>query len=932
MSAAPASSAPEPLVVRARWVVLALLVALCAWLVPGIGSLRHDDDVLAFLPPENPDVVAFREVADRFGMLEVALVGLRSDDPLLAPERTEQVRTLATRLSELPGVRLVLSYPEFPDAKVEGDTLVVRALVPPGTTDPDEIRRRVLANPDAVGNFISSDGEAAAIFAYLTPQSGADRATQRTEQLAAIRAAVDENWDGEAFYGGAPFMETAASTASREDIERLSPVVIGVLVIASALLLGSVTAAGLNLVITGLGVALIVGAHGRFGEGFTIVSSTTPVMMVALGGAFGMHMLAGFQRQAGSSRERAAATLRELWKPVTLSGLTTATAFFALLVMPQVPMQRFGLVAGVGVLMLLVLALVALPALLAVLPGRLLPTRENPHLPLRWVPPLWVVAGLALGGGALATQLRSEPDTTEMFDTSSEPRRADAFFNEHFGGSQFLQLAIEADLTQPVVLREIRDMVTELRAVEGVADVRSLVEPVALLSEGFGGRRDVPESQPRARRVILNLADQSAMTQLMVPDGDAAIVHVKLAPGGGEHQQRVTAQVREIVAAHDVEALPKGEAQSDALRPVVRDYVRARLATLIGEDLDAARFDAILSSKPTAASMADELRRLRDRALATDELIEPVPDAEREAVDPATLYDTRGAALEAYLRPLLPTLIADDPEGVGYVAEFLGQWVDDAIERNRFTATCGALGLPAPPPPAAPDDEPVEDVESPADPQVEPEGQRCREVLAVLSELGDPEWTIPAGNDAPELARHSWRVRLTGQPVIGQAFAQSVTTSLRDSTLVSLGALTVVLLVFGQARALVPAVWTVLLTAGAITLLGHPISIGTSMVACIALGAGVDFAIHLGVRARQARRERSSEEPVPPDAPSPGRVATDALGGVVLVTGVQLALAFLVLLASEMPPLRQFGAGLAIGLLGAAAGAVWLTPRLHRSW
>ncbi|MCX4242900.1 MMPL family transporter [Paraliomyxa miuraensis] len=911
------SSAPEPSIVRARWVVLALLVALCAWLVPGISALRHDDDVLAFLPPEHDDVVAFREVADRFGMLEVALIGLRSEDPLLSPERTDRVRTLATRISELPGVRLVLAYPEFPEAKVEGDTLVVRPLVPPGTSDPDEIRRRVLSNPDAVGNFIAPDGEAAAIFAYLTPASGAERAALRGEQLGAIRATVSEHWDREAYYGGAPFMEMAASTASREDIERLSPIVIGVLVVASALLLGSITAAGLNLVITGLGVALIVGAHGRFGEPFTIVSSTTPVMMVALGGAFGMHMLAGFQRQAGDSRGRASATLRELWKPVLLSGLTTATAFFALLVMPQAPMQRFGVVAGVGVLILLVLALVALPALLAVLPSRWIPTRDNPHLPLRLLPPLWLVAVLGIGGAALGTRLQSEPDTTEMFAPDSEPRKADAFFNEHFGGSQFLQIAIEADLTQPVVLREIRDMVDELRAVEGVVDVRSLVDPVALLSEGFGGRKDIPETQPRTRRVITNLADQAAMKQLMVPEGDAAIIHVKLAPGGGEQQQRITTQVRAIVDAHDVPALAQGDAQSPALLPVVRDAVRTRLARVVGEDIDVARFDAILEAKPSATSMADELRRLRDRALGTDEIIEPVPDAEREAVDPGTLIDLRGKPLEDHLRQRLPTLVAQDAEGVGYLAEFLGQWIDDAIERNRFTATCDVLGLPAPPPPDEEGAEPKP--ETNAGGEGEPEGQRCRQVLAVLSELGDAEWKIPAGVDAPELSSHEWKIRLTGQPVIGQAFADSVTTSLRDSTLVSLGALALVLLVFGHLRALLPAVWTLMLTAGAISLLGHPISIGTSMVACIALGAGVDFAIHLGVRARNATDRAQS-----------GREATEALGGVVLVTGVQLALAFLVLLASEMPPLQQFGAGLAIGLLGAAAGAVWLTPRLHR--
>jgi predicted RND superfamily exporter protein len=88
------------------------------------------------------------------------------------------------------------------------------------------------------------------------------------------------------------------------------------------------------------------------------------------------------------------------------------------------------------------------------------------------------------------------------------------------------------------------------------------------------------------------------------------------------------------------------------------------------------------------------------------------------------------------------------------------------------------------------------------------------------------------------------------------------------------------------------------------------------MVSCIAIGSGVDFAIHLGVRARAI------------GGPDAGRRATDEIGNVALVTGVQLALAFLVLLASEMPPLREFGVGLAIGLVGAAAGAVWLTPRL----
>jgi predicted RND superfamily exporter protein len=51
---------------------------------------------------------------------------------------------------------------------------------------------------------------------------------------------------------------------------------------------------------------------------------------------------------------------------------------------------------------------------------------------------------------------------------------------------------------------------------------------------------------------------------------------------------------------------------------------------------------------------------------------------------------------------------------------------------------------------------------------------------------------------------------------------------------------------------------------------------------------------------------------------------------VTLISALQLALAFLVLVASEMAPLREFGIGLAIGLVGAALGACWLVPWLYR--
>jgi uncharacterized protein len=913
-------SVSDHLVVRLRWVILAAFAVVCAWLVPGIGQLRHDDDVLAFLPPDHADVITFREVADRFGMLDVALVGLRAEDGgnLLVTERVERIRALANEIETAPGVRLVLSFPDLPDATVQGDTLVVNPLVPKGTTDASEIASRVLGNGNAVGNLISNDGRAAALMIYVMDDARAG-GSSRGEQLDTIRAMVEDGWSGDTFFGGGPFVEHEAASASRKDIERLSPVVIAVLALASALLLGSITGAALNLLVTGLGVALVVGAHGRFDEPFTIVSSTTPVMMVALGGAFGMHVISGYRRQAGSSAARASAALRELWLPVVLSGITTATAFFALVVMPQVPMKRFGVVAGSGVLLLLVLALLVLPALASFLPTRWLSHRPVRHLRLPFLPPLWLMAALAVGGIALGTQLQADPDTTNVFAEDSEPRRADRFFNEHFGGSQFVQIAIEADLAEPTVLRAIRDLADAVARIEGVADVRSLIEPVAMLTEGFGGRDGIPQTPGQARRVIDNLADQAPMAQLMTTDTRGAIVHVKLAPADGAAQVRVTDAIRDAVAAMPQETIRVGSTEVLATRQAQRAQVRERVGRLVGRALDEAEFTELLEGVVRSPALLDEVAKLRDRAFGTDELVDPVPASEYEAIDPATLLEPRGAALEQLIVAELPTLNDSDPEGIPIAADQLGRWIDEARHRHRVDAMCETLELATHDPDAPQAVEPQPDPDDPfAEDVVSRPGGPCGRLLVTMSELEDEQWAIPAGVGAEAVREVPIRTRLTGQPLIGQAFADSVTHSLRTSTLVSLGALFLVLLMARNLFALVPATWTLAVTAGIITLLGHPIGVGTSMVSCIALGAGVDFAIHLGFRARRAH------------GPHPGQEATDALGMVILVTGVQLALAFCVLLASSMPPLRQFGGGLAIGLLGAAAGAVWLTPRLFR--
>ncbi|MCA9662065.1 MAG: MMPL family transporter [Myxococcales bacterium] len=901
----------DHLIVRARWLILAAFVALSAWIIPGVDDVREDNDVLAFLPPDHPEVKNFHEVAERFGMLEIGLIGLQiADGDVLSVEAVDQIRALSKTLGELPGVKVVLSYTDLPNPVVHDDGLEVAPLVPDQLRDPAEIRSRVLGSRDAVGNLISADGEAAALMVFLLHEKERD-VDARAELLSRIREVTRERWTGEAHFTGAPFIEQDAALASRADIVRLSPIVIGVLILVSGVLLGSFVAAILNVLVTGLGVGLVMGAHGVFGEALTIVSSSIPVMMVALGGAFGVHVLAGFQRQHGeSSRARASAVIRELWRPVLLSGLTTSVAFFALLVMPQVPMQRFGVAAGVGVLVLLALALFLMPALLALLPsGWMKPKPERP-MPLRVRPPLWALLVLAVAGVALSARMTADPDTGNVFSADSEPRRASAFFDDHFGGSIFLQVTVEGPLGEAVSLRELRVISEQVAAIDGVVDVRSMVDPVEVLNEALGGRRGIPETAGRAARVLTYLIGHPAMAQLMTDDADGALVHIKLAPMPGAEQVAVTAKVREVLERYrGGDVMYAAPTSIPAVREVQVAEVAARLSRLLGRPIDASLLASDAGLTPTPELRA-AITVLRDRALdSEDSPVEGVPREEIEAIDPASLITPRGAELEALLRSKLPTLAEADPEGIGFAAKFLGAWIDEELVKHRARQRCVALGLEDAP---APDANPSPTEDGPP---------TCASLEPALSELADEEWRVvspPAGVDAAAIREVPFRPRLTGQPVIGEAFAESVTTSLLSSTAVSVVGLALVLLVARQLFALAPALWTLAVTMGALSLLGVPISVGTSMVSCIAVGAGVDFAIHLLFRARQHQ------------GPDAGQIAVHEIGAVVLISALQLSAAFLVLLNSGMSPLRDFGVGLAIGLLGAGLGACWLVPALTR--
>src|SRR5690242_6111974 len=94
--------------------IVAVTIALAAVSVYFALRVEQDDNVLAFLPKNEAEVKAFYEVSDRFGSLDVALVGVGADD-VFDVSFLERLKTATKRLNETDGIEYALTLTSVED-------------------------------------------------------------------------------------------------------------------------------------------------------------------------------------------------------------------------------------------------------------------------------------------------------------------------------------------------------------------------------------------------------------------------------------------------------------------------------------------------------------------------------------------------------------------------------------------------------------------------------------------------------------------------------------------------------------------------------------------------------------------------------------------------------------------------------------------------
>jgi uncharacterized protein len=276
---------------------------------------------------------------------------------------------------------------------------------------------------------------------------------------------------------GYAVVDQAVGQRMIRDVARLFPIVALVVMLFLLVSFRSVSGVLYPLLTVLMAVAWCMGAMALLKVPLSVVGTAMPVLLVAVGSAYGIHLVHYYSRRYGghSDRRRGVAdTLDGTGRGVLMAGLTTVAGFASLSFNDIVPLRDFGIFSALGVLLALLVSLTLIPALL----GRFGVSRPS-RQPGRAASLLDRASGrligsatrianrkprtvlIAAGGVVLLSVLcfsglRVEMNNIAFFKHASDIRRADAFINRTFAGTVNIRVVFSASenngALDPVVL------------------------------------------------------------------------------------------------------------------------------------------------------------------------------------------------------------------------------------------------------------------------------------------------------------------------------------------------------------------------------------------------------------------------------------------------------------------------------------------------
>ena len=490
------------------WLVVAIAALAMLILSAGAVSIGVTNDHRVLFDDQNPQLLAYQDLEATYTESDTALIAVAPEEgSVFSREALGLIETMTESAWQTPYSIRVDSLTNYNHSESSGDDLIVGPLVEGAEGLDDDgvarIEEIALNTPETVGRLVSSDGRVGAIaITFALPEDPDAAVIEITDHLHGV---LDEYRGANPQIGlhvtGDVLMNRAFADATRDDLEKLTPIVFVVIVLVTIAILRSLVATVAVVVTLMFTINATMGFAGWVGTVFNPVNAGVPLIVLTIAVADSIHIVSGTMTGLARGLTRPDAIVRSIRDnayPVLLTSVTTALAFLTLNASEAPPFRVLGNLVAFGVMCAFVFSMTLLPAVLGLLPLR---GRERADwrfldrlasfVIARRVTLIWTMSLLTVGVIAGASRLDFTDNWTTYFDDRYEFRRDTDFVVENLTGLESweysLDSGVEAGITDPDYLRAVDGFAKWLREQPEVSHVQAFPDIMKRLNKNMHG-------------------------------------------------------------------------------------------------------------------------------------------------------------------------------------------------------------------------------------------------------------------------------------------------------------------------------------------------------------------------------------------------------------------------------------------------------------
>jgi len=466
------------------WIIITVILIITVFFGFQLPRAELENNNLRFVPDNDPALNVSRWIDGMFGSSFFILIGLeRQYGTVFDGDFLNRIRDYTNAVEEIPIVRSVTSIINTEYITSLDDAIVVEKLVDSsfsGTAEEiAELKRRLLSWDMYERALFSDDFTATQILIPLTISSEEASSKEVTEHFLRIRNLAYEVFkDSAAVYvTGMPIIVATVNEAMNEDLKLLIPVVILVVLLILFFSFRRFTPVILPLLTVVTSVIWTIGAMPLFGIKLSVISTVLPVILVAVGSAYGIHVITHYLNARGANditkeehSDLVLALMAKMRRPVFLTAITTFVGFLSFSFTSVLPCREFGFFSSFGVLTAFSITMTLIPALLLIrgsgknnTASSALSNNAASNFSVFLADNLMVIARrkktiiffaiLVISFSVYGlSKLIVDNIMVEYFKPDTDIYRSDEFIRRQFGGSKVVSVVAQADSTE-VMLR-----------------------------------------------------------------------------------------------------------------------------------------------------------------------------------------------------------------------------------------------------------------------------------------------------------------------------------------------------------------------------------------------------------------------------------------------------------------------------------------------